>query len=184
MIGLVVTILALGRAEGFLGWRGSTCRALMPSRASAVSPGILGSLTEAPEAELSAAVESAYESIGQDEMAELAKRASDGEGSWPRVLAAVEAETHRRMSAAKERLQALLEAGEINELDRRLVRMVKAGGVDAAFLTVLNTNLKEVRSVRSNWCPCARVVCCSGQGVAKRARENKRRLWVNAANKL
>jgi len=92
-------------------------------------------------------VREAFDRLGQSEMRALAARTAkeEEEGAWAAVLKAVERETQRRMGEAKERLEELLEAGEINALDKQIVKLVKEGAIDAAFLNVLNQNMEDAR---------------------------------------
>jgi len=46
----------------------------------------------------------------------------------------------------RDRLQELLDAGEINKMDARLCKMVKANQLDAGFLYVLFKNIEEARA--------------------------------------
>lgn len=48
--------------------------------------------------------------------------------------------------AGRDRLQELLDAGEINKMDARLCNMVKANQLDAGFLYVLFKNIEEARA--------------------------------------
>lgn len=116
----------------------------MPSLFSSV----LDDLVVVEEPALAEAVRETYDRIGQADMITLLSKTKEGAedaDSWKRVLSAVELETKTRMSRAKEQLEELMEAGEINELDKRIVKLVKAGGVDPAFLTVLNQNMEDAR---------------------------------------
>lgn len=86
-----------------------------------------------------------FEEIGLAEMRALTTRSSsddpkEAEG-WSRVLEAVMAETRHRLELARTKLTELLACGEINVMDREIVKLVKAGGADEAFMTVLNQNL-------------------------------------------
>jgi len=101
------------------------------------------------ESELTQAVQKSYNSLGQNEILAIQKRAAgdaEFEGlAWRRLLGAVQTETGRRMEEAKVRLEELLEAGEINKLDKLIAKMVKADQLDAAFITVLNQNVEDAR---------------------------------------
>lgn len=102
----------------------------------------LDGLAETPAAELEAAVDAAFDSIGQAEMRAIVERANaDAGGPWVAVLGAVEAARHQRMEAAKAKIESLLDAGEIRKLDTQLVQLVKQGDVDPAFMFVLNGNI-------------------------------------------
>ena len=57
-----------------------------------------------------------------------------------RVFGAINAETERRMAAAKDKLEEILDAGELLEMDRRLMSLFKRGGADVPFLMCLNAN--------------------------------------------
>ncbi|EOD05268.1 hypothetical protein EMIHUDRAFT_247871 [Emiliania huxleyi CCMP1516] len=56
------------------------------------------------------------------------------------LLSAVERRSHERFTLAREQLQDLLGAGEINKLDAKLCKMINDGKLDAGFLYVLQQN--------------------------------------------
>jgi hypothetical protein len=108
----------------------SSSAALLAS--SAPQEALLGTLFQAAvDGKLDTAVRAGFEQIGKSEMDAIVGRsggavvAAEAEG-WKCVLTAVEGETQRRMGEAKKALEILMEAGEINELDRRIVRIVIA----------------------------------------------------------
>lgn len=105
----------------------------------------LADLVGTPAAELDAAVDTAFDQIGQAEMRAIIERAEDG-NEWATVLTAVEAARHSRMETAKGKIESLLEAGEINKLDKQLVKMVQGGEVDPAFILVLNGNIEAAKA--------------------------------------
>ena len=83
-------------------------------------------------------VEERFDAINQDVLKMLTQD-DDLEGSQA-AMSAVKDATDKRMSLAKERLEHVLDAGELLEMDRRLAKLFRDGVVDAAFLVVLNMN--------------------------------------------
>ena len=65
------------------------------------------------------------------------KGTSDDKDGWNRVLRTIEDETHRRMQHAKKRLEELMQAGEINELDKRIVRKNVLSSLSSLFRGVI-----------------------------------------------
>ena len=61
------------------------------------------------------------------------------------LLSAVERRSHERFTLAREQLQDLLGAGEINKLDAKLCKMINDGKLDAGFLYVLQQNVEAAR---------------------------------------
>ena len=57
-------------------------------------------------------------------------------------MSAFAVETDKRMLKAKERLEHVLDAGELLEMDRRLTTLFKQGQADAALLLCLNANVE------------------------------------------
>jgi len=108
----------------------------VPPEAEALLSSLVEAAAEADAAVLESTVRASFDQLGQREMMAMSARASGSaaatdaavaaapQKAWAQVLDAVESETHRRMSVAKQRLEKLMEAGEINELDRRLGKMV------------------------------------------------------------
>lgn len=105
----------------------------------------MADLVGTPAAEIDAAVDTAFDRIGQAEMRAIVERAKDG-NEWATVLTAVESARHQRMETAKGKIESLLEAGEINKLDKQLVKMVQGGEVDPAFILVLNSNIEAAQA--------------------------------------
>jgi len=113
----------------------------VPPEAEEMLASLAAAATDKDETVLESSVRESFDRLGQREMMALSARASGSEAAktaskvekaaspkeWAQVLDAIERETHRRMSAAKERLEKLMEAGEINELDKRLSKMVRKG---------------------------------------------------------
>lgn len=110
---------------------------MVPPEAEALLTSLVAAAAEADQAVLETTVRASFDQLGQREMMAMSARASGTaattdaaavaaapQKAWAQVLDAVESETHRRMSVAKQRLEKLMEAGEINELDRRLGKMV------------------------------------------------------------
>lgn len=61
------------------------------------------------------------------------------------VMDAVRGAVDKRMVASRDLLLGILDAGELLEMDRRLVRVFKDGLADASFLAVLNMNAEAAR---------------------------------------
>ena len=113
----------------------------VPPEAEEMLASLAAAAADKGETVLESSVRESFDRLGQREMMALSARASGNAAAeaapeveeattpkdWAQVLDAVERETHRRMSAAKERLEKLMESGEINELDKRLSKMVRAG---------------------------------------------------------
>jgi len=90
---------------------------------------------------LASLVEEKFEAIDQEVLVSLTK-AEDAEAAHA-AMATIKDATDARMSKAKARLETVLDAGELLEMDRRLTKLFKEGVVDAAFLVVLNANAAE-----------------------------------------
>lgn len=73
---------------------------------------------------LSSIVHDKFNEITQAELRALEERSQtpgDDRAAWAFVLEAVLTEMHARMSAAKAKLEGLLDAGELQELDKHIV---------------------------------------------------------------
>ena len=49
------------------------------------------------------------------------------------------------MENARRKIEDLLEAGEVRDLDKEIVSLVKNGGVDAPLIMVLNKNIEAAQ---------------------------------------
>lgn len=61
------------------------------------------------------------------------------------LLGAIERRSLEKFSEARDQLQELLGAGEINAMDSMLCRMISKGKLDAGFLYVLHKNINDAR---------------------------------------
>jgi len=88
------------------------------------------------------ALRASFDKIDAGVSVELKRRAAQEAGAeWRAMAALVQDVAEERMADAKDRLEALLGAGELRALDTALTRLVGAGLADAAFLLVLNANV-------------------------------------------
>eukprot|EP00967_Tisochrysis_lutea_P027060 scaffold31310_cov32-Tisochrysis_lutea.AAC.1 len=68
------------------------------------------------------------------------------------LLGAIERRSLDKFTEARDQLQDLLGAGEINAMDARLCKMISTGKLDAGFLYVLHKNMDDARSeVNAPW---------------------------------
>ena len=88
---------------------------------------------------LASLVEDNFEAIDAETMASIQQAPSE---IAERIMGAFAVETDRRMNKAKERLEHVLDAGELLEMDRRLTTLFKQGQADAALLLCLNANVE------------------------------------------
>jgi len=88
---------------------------------------------------LASLVEDNFEAIDAETMASIQQATPD---VAERIMSAFAVETDRRMNKAKERLEHVLDAGELLEMDRRLTTLFKQGQADAALLLCLNANVE------------------------------------------
>ena len=88
---------------------------------------------------LASLVEDNFEAIDAETMASLQQAPPE---IAERIMGAFAAETDKRMNKAKERLEHVLDAGELLEMDRRLTTLFKQGQADAALLLCLNANVE------------------------------------------
>ena len=89
--------------------------------------------------QLASLVEDNFEAIDAETMAAMQQAPSE---VAERIMGAFAAETDKRMNKAKERLEHVLDAGELLEMDRRLTTLFKQGQADAALLLCLNANVE------------------------------------------
>jgi len=64
---------------------------------------------------------------------------------WKDLLSDIQTLTNERLENGKKLLVDLLNSGEINVLDRRIVENVKSGEIDPAFLIVLDMNINDAQ---------------------------------------
>ena len=88
---------------------------------------------------LATLVEDNFEAIDAETMASI-QQATPAVAE--RIMSAFAVETDKRMLKAKERLEHVLDAGELLEMDRRLTTLFKQGQADAALLLCLNANVE------------------------------------------
>ena len=117
----------------------------LPTRASSQPAGVrrLQALAEdllaAEGPALATLVEDNFEAIDAETMASI-QQATPAVAE--RIMSAFAVETDKRMLKAKERLEHVLDAGELLEMDRRLTTLFKQGQADAALLLCLNANVE------------------------------------------
>lgn len=78
---------------------------------------------------------SAAEEVEADGIIDLAR--------WTELMAALQKRSQQGFERARDQLQTLLGAGEINDLDRELSKLVKQGEVDAGLMYVILRNLQD-----------------------------------------
>lgn len=74
-----------------------------------------------------------------------ALKGDENKDTAQRVIDALREAADRRLVGARELLEAVLDAGELLEMDRRLVKLFKDGLVDGSFIAVLNMNVAAAR---------------------------------------
>ena len=88
---------------------------------------------------LASLVEDNFEAIDAETMSAMQQAPPE---IAERIMSAFAVETDKRMNKAKERLEHVLDAGELLEMDRRLTTLFKQGQADAALLLCLNANVE------------------------------------------
>jgi len=63
-----------------------------------------------------------------------------------RVAAAINAETGRRVGAARDNLEMVLDGEDLLAMDKRLVQLARRGGVDVPFLLCVSSNAAEAEA--------------------------------------
>lgn len=122
---------------------GSALASTAVPEACQIAVALLDAASCVPQPELEALVRSRFEELDEQTMRELSTTVAQGgaEGAAAQsVIGAVTVENDRRMVAAKDRLVYVIEAGELLEMDRRLMKLFRADEVDVPFLIVLNAN--------------------------------------------
>ena len=113
---------------------------LMPhSRRGVALQALAEDLLAAEGPQLAELVENNFEAIDAETMASIQQATPD---AAERIMSAFAVETDKRMLKAKERLEHVLDAGELLEMDRRLTTLFKQGQADAALLLCLNANVE------------------------------------------
>ena len=113
---------------------------LMPHRRRTVALKALAEdLLAAEGTTLAELVENNFEAIDAETMNSIQQATPD---VAERIMSAFAVETDKRMLKAKERLEHVLDAGELLEMDRRLTTLFKQGQADAALLLCLNANVE------------------------------------------
>ena len=109
-----------------------------------------GILTDAAKMGLEPALDSWLERLDDVFIPMLAGRVeastASGAAELPQLAALLEAlelRTSGRFERAREQLQSLLAAGEINDMNAQLIRMVKKDEIDAGFVYVLLRNIED-----------------------------------------
>ena len=113
---------------------------LMPhSRRGVALKALAEDLLAAEGPQLAELVENNFEAIDAETMVSIQQATPD---VAERIMSAFAVETDKRMLKAKERLEHVLDAGELLEMDRRLTTLFKQGQADAALLLCLNANVE------------------------------------------
>jgi len=114
---------------------------LMPhhSRRGVALKALAEDLLAAEGPQLAELVENNFEAIDAETMNSIQQATPD---VAERIMSAFAVETDKRMLRAKERLEHVLDAGELLEMDRRLTTLFKQGQADAALLLCLNANVE------------------------------------------
>jgi hypothetical protein len=100
---------------------------------------------------MAAAVDSWLEGLDDTFIPELGARIADTEPSsaeLPRMndlMTELQGRSQQRFERARDQLQTLLTAGEINRMDSQLAGLVRRGEIDAGFLYVLLRNLEDAQ---------------------------------------
>jgi len=81
-----------------------------------------------------------FANFTQEEMKEVMTR-SDSDESWKLVGQAHQRAVGRSMERGKQTLEDLLDTGDIQKMDAKLVKIVKNGSADPGFILVLNQNI-------------------------------------------
>jgi len=109
-----------------------------------------GILTDAAKMGLEPALDSWLEWLDDVFIPTLAGRVeastASGAAELPQLTAlfeALELRTSSRFERAREQLQTLLAAGEINDMNAQLIRLVKKDEIDAGFVYVLLRNIED-----------------------------------------
>jgi hypothetical protein len=109
-----------------------------------------GILTDAAKMGLEPALDSWLERLDDVFIPTLAGRVeastASGAAELPQLTAlfeALELRTSSRFERAREQLQTLLAAGEINDMNAQLIRLVKKDEIDAGFVYVLLRNIED-----------------------------------------
>ena len=113
---------------------------VMPhSRRGVALKALAEDLLAAEGPQLAELVENNFEAIDAETMNSIQQATPD---VAERIMSAFAVETDKRMLRAKERLEHVLDAGELLEMDRRLTTLFKQGQADAALLLCLNANVE------------------------------------------
>ncbi|EKX40126.1 hypothetical protein GUITHDRAFT_113862 [Guillardia theta CCMP2712] len=95
-----------------------------------------------------AEVRRSFHLMNEEAMQFLAGRLQEESDSskWQNLLGDIQKLTNERLENGKKLLVDLLNSGEINVLDRRIVENVKSGEIDPAFLIVLDMNINDAQA--------------------------------------
>lgn len=99
------------------------------------------------DGKLVALIEDKLDEIDHTVMRRLMDATKDdaNKDSAQRAIDALREAADRRLVGARELLESVLDAGELLEMDRRLVKLFKDGLVDGSFMAVLNMNVAAAR---------------------------------------
>lgn len=76
----------------------------------------------------------------------LTERVEGGDADSQTVLDAISAEQNSRIAQATERLRTVLEAGDPMRMEGKIVKLAREGGLDEAFLLLLEVNRDQARA--------------------------------------
>lgn len=117
-----LSLLILLALEGGYAFTGQRFGRRISVRHRVLSPAVIDLLSSAAEPDLESLVLENFDTLSPSDMKIVSEKfGSEGPGRWQVISSVIEDETRRRMSRAKLVLEDLLSAGEINELDRRIV---------------------------------------------------------------
>ena len=109
-----------------------------------------GILDEARESSMEKALDAWESKIDDNFMPTLSSRIDAAQGSEPDpelalLMTALQLRTEARFKRARDQLQELLGAGEINKMDAALCKLVRENEVDAGLFYVLVRNMEDAR---------------------------------------
>jgi len=121
----------------------------MNMTAATFDASLRGVLEEARESSMDAAVDSWLDRLDENFIPDLADRikiADDSElPELQNLMTVLGDRSLMRYERARDQLQTLIGAGEINVMDDQIVKMVKADQIDAGFFYVLQRNIDDCR---------------------------------------
>lgn len=107
---------------------------------------LLGILMAAARNEELAVLQGAFDSIPHSTMLQIHQMAAAdvSEALW--LVSSMDQLMQLRLTAGATKLRELLQAGEINQMDAALIKLVRSGGADTGFDLVLTSNIEHART--------------------------------------